>query len=51
MAVSQKPKKKILKILWKLLNVIAIGQRETKNINRMITISKPPTPKLSLCPK
>jgi len=28
------------KIQWKPLNVITLGQRETDNINRMITISE-----------
>ena len=27
------------KLQWKLLNVITLGQRETDNINQMITIS------------
>ena len=33
-------KEKNRQIQWKLLNVIALGQRESDNNNRMITISE-----------
>jgi hypothetical protein len=42
----EKVKKKVLRtvlfifVQWKPLNVITLGQRETDNINRMITISE-----------
>jgi hypothetical protein len=35
--------KKSIKVQWKPLNVIALGQSQSDNINRMITIAELPT--------